>query len=474
MKELKPSNFNAYTVLMDILYNIWVIVLAFLIGFLGTKTYYGYIYEPTYKSTTTVAVNVRDSRGYITSNITKTIEIAGIFENVFKSDVMERIIAEQVSDFDMANISAAVVPETNLITISAVSTSPTDSYKTLMEMLNNYENVFSENVFEDVYINVLINPTVPTIPNNTVSASKAAFVAGVAFSALLLLLIGLISFMRDTVKQESDIERYVDGQLFGTVRHEKPSKQLVAASKKSKQPIRLNVTSPFCSYEFSEGINRVATKIEYLKNSRSAKTFLFTSVDEHEGKTTISTNVALNLASKKYKTLLIDADLRRPSVYKSFSNDMLTKYNEFGDYLLGKLELKDVLKLDERSGLWLLAGKNSYQFAFELVGSKKFSDMLRRLYEQFDYIIIDSPPMLLTADAENIVDEVDVSILVVMQDKTFIAEINDTIDLLTDTDAYFAGCILNGYRSIRTDLLPESLLSKKYGNYGSYYYGSKE
>ncbi|MDD6528162.1 MAG: Wzz/FepE/Etk N-terminal domain-containing protein [Oscillospiraceae bacterium] len=104
MKEIKLSNINLYTILMDILYNFWVIVLAFLIGFWGTKTYYGYVYKPTYQSSTTVAVNVRDSNGYITSNITKTIEIAEIFQNIFKSDVMAKIINENVHDFNMANI----------------------------------------------------------------------------------------------------------------------------------------------------------------------------------------------------------------------------------------------------------------------------------------------------------------------------------------------------------------------------------
>ena len=99
--------------------------------------------------------------------------------------------------------------------------------------------------------------------------------------------------------------------------------------------------------------------------------------------------------------------------------------------------------------------------------------MLKKLQEEYDYIIIDSPPMSLTADAENIIDQVDASLLIVRQDKTFIAEINDTIDLLTDSDAYFAGCILNDYRTIQSDLLSDKLpKSKKYDNYGAYYYSN--
>ena len=473
MKEIKLSNINLYTILMDILYNFWVIVLAFLIGFWGTKTYYGYVYKPTYQSSTTVAVNVRDSNGYITSNITKTIEIAEIFQNIFKSDVMAKIINENVHDFNMANISAQVVPETNLITISAVSRSPVDSHKTIVAVLDNYENVFAQNVFQDVYINVLKAPAVATSPNNTVSASEKTVFAGIAFSAVVALLLAFFSFLRDTVKQQSDIEQYVDGSLFGTIYHEKPSRQMIEISKKNKQPLRINILNPFCSYAFVEGINRISTKIEYLKSSRGIRSVLITSVDEHEGKTTVSTNIALNLAKKGYKTMLIDIDLRRPSVYKTFNPAINTSYNEFGNYLLGKAELEDIIKKDTASGLSIIDGRNSYQFAFELLGGSRFSQMIETIYDAYDYIIIDSPPMSLTADAENIIDLVDSSILIVRQDKTYIAEINDTIDLLTDSQAYFAGCILNDYRTIQGDVLPDKLpKSKKYENYGAYYYSN--
>lgn len=475
MKELKLSNINLYTILMDILYSFWVIVLAFLIGFWGTKTYYGYLYKPTYKSSTTIAVNVRDSSGYFTSNITKTIEIAELFQNIFKSDVMARVVNEQVNDFNMANVSAQVVPETNLITISAVSSSPIDSYKTITAVLENYENVFAENLFQDIYINVLIKPAVATSPSNSVSGSRKAILAGMALAAVSAMLIAVFSYLRDTVKQQSDIEQYVDGSLFGTVYHETPSKQMIALSKKNKQPIRINILNPFCSYSFAESINRIATKVEYLKNSRGAKSFLVTSVDEHEGKTTISTNIAMNLAKKGYKTVLIDVDLRRPSVYKTFDPNLNTSYNELGNYLLGKVVFEDIIKHDEASGLDLIDGKNSYQFAFELIGGDRFPEMMKRVYDEYDYIIFDSPPMSLTADAENIIDSVDASILVVRQDKTYIAEINDTIDLLVDSDSYFAGCILNDFRTVNGNTFINKLpIAKKYANEAAYYYSSKE
>ena len=101
--------------------------------------------------------------------------------------------------------------------------------------------------------------------------------------------------------------------------------------------------------------------------------------------------------------------------------------------------------------------------------------MMTRLYDEYDYIILDSPPMSLTADAENIIDLVDASVLVVRQDKTYIAEINDTIDLLTDSDAYFAGCILNDFRTLNISMMSNKLpMSKKYESYAAYYYSGKE
>lgn len=469
MKKSQVPHLNLYIILRDLMFNLWVVILAFLIGFVGIRTYYDYVYVPKYRSTMTVAVNVSGSN--VTQNISKTIEVAGIFQNVFQSDVMKKIIKENVKDFDVAKISATVVEQTNLLTIKAEGADAVDAYKTLKAVYENYQNVFSENLFEDVYIDVVTPASVPTAPYNSVSSTKKAVLAGAGLAFACIFLIVLFSSLRETVKQESDIERNVDAQDFGVVYHQSVSRAILKKAKKKKKEVTINVLNPLMGYAFCESINRISTKIEYLKNSRNAKTFIITSVDEHEGKTTVSVNIAMNLASKGYKTLLIDADLRRPAVFRFFDSDLFNSYSELGDYLLGKVELEDVLRTDKKSKLDVIAGKNSYQFAFELLGSERFKDLLKLLYERYDYIIVDTPPTSLTADTESVADNVDVTLLVIRQDSTPIPLINDTADILSGTQAYFAGCILNDYRDVYSSVFKGRMSDTR--SYGTDYYYNK-
>ena len=446
MKDTELPRLNLYVILKDLFYNSFVVILAFLIGYISVGTYFDYFCVPKYRTTMTVSVNVADLN--VSRNITKTIEIAGIFKNVFQSDVMKKIIRENVEDFSVASVSASVVEQTNLLVLSAEGENAVDAYKTLKAVYDNYENVFSENLFDDVYINAITYPFVPDSPYNPVSSGKYALLAGIALALLCAVLICLFSALRDTVKQRSDIEIKVEAACFGEVCHQHVSHAMRKKEKKKNQQPSISILNPMVGYHFCESINRIATRIEYLKNSRSAKTFVFSSVDEHEGKTTVSVNIAFNLASKGYKTLLIDADLRRPSICRFFSPEMFGSYSELGDYLLGKNEISDIIKHDRKSSLDVIGGKNSYKFAFELLSSERFKDMINELYDKYEYIIIDTPPISLTADAENISNSVDVTLLVVRQDNTPIGVINDTADILSNLDSYFAGCILNDYRDV--------------------------
>lgn len=474
MKEIKLSNFNAYTVAADLLYNLWVIVLAAIIGFVSVGMYYDYAYTPQYSSSMTICVNVRDSNGYVSSNITKTVEIAGVMQNMFTNNVMGEYVVSHAVDFTPASVSASVIPETNLIVLRASGTNAVDTFKTLKSIYENYNTLFAQNVFQDVYINSVAEPSVPVSPSNAAMPKKKQVLAAFVVACVAAVLIVVLSFFRDTVKQESDVDSYVDGELFGVVYHEKPSRETVAIAKKNKRPVLQSVADPFCSYTFSKSIGEIATRMEYMHKTKGCKSFIFTSVNEHEGKTTLCVNTALSLTEKGYRVLLIDADLRRPAVYRyfSFGKDEQTESGELGDSLLGKAT-GELIGYDEGTGVYYIAGKNSYKFAFELLETSKFRQIVQNGVLGFDFVIIDTPPTLLTADAEAIVDMVDASILVIHQDKTSISRINDAIDALSKSKAAFAGCVLNNYRTLRGVFKGESPFSGE-KNDSLYYYGSSE
>ena len=83
MKNSGFPKLNLYVLFRDLFYNFFVILLAFLTGFIAVRTYFNFVYVPKYRSTMTVSVNVADSN--VSQDISKTIEIAGIFQNVFQT-----------------------------------------------------------------------------------------------------------------------------------------------------------------------------------------------------------------------------------------------------------------------------------------------------------------------------------------------------------------------------------------------------
>lgn len=467
MNNTKLSGINLYVIFRDLSYDFWVVILAFITGFVGVTTYFDYIFVPEYRSSMTVAVNVSESN--VSRNISKAIEVSGIFQNIFQSDVMKEIVLKEVGAENMAQISAEAVDQTNLLRINAVGPDAVDTFKTLKAVYENYERVFAGNVFADVYINVVTPASVPSAPFNAIGGRKYALAAGTLLAALCAAVFVILSILRPTVKNQTNAETRLDAPFFGLVYHQHMTRQMKKKVRKEKSLLNFSVLDPSMDYAFTESIRRISSKVEYLKNSRNAKTFVVTSVDENEGKTTVAVNIALSLASKDYKVLLVDSDLRRPSVFRFFPEEMNGSYTEFGDYLLGKVSVDDIIKHDEQSSLDIINGKNSYRFAFELLGSMRYRDLIKGLYDKYDYIIIDTPPTSMTADAESIADVADVLLLVARMDRTPVAQINDTIDSLMETEAYFAGCILNDYRDFFSSFSKGKILESGTA-YSSYYY----
>lgn len=125
--------------------------------------------------------------------------------------------------------------------------------------------------------------------------------------------IGLFYLLRFTVKTPASASRLLDGQIRGIIPFEKKG---ILGRKKTKKALLLN--SPLVSMDFAEASRRVQAKVEYHMRRNSQKILLVTSVSENEGKSTVAANIALALAEKNKKVLLVDGDLRQPAQHKVF------------------------------------------------------------------------------------------------------------------------------------------------------------
>ncbi len=448
---------DLFDILRDLLKDWWMILLMGLACAMCTYIISDMTYKPAYSCNATFAVTSRGANSTY-DNLTAASMVATSLANIFSSDIIKKKVADDIGAQELPDyITATPIPETNLFVLTVSAPSPAISYRIIKSVMNNYLTVTS-NVYQEAILDVLEEPTIPSYPDNPKNNGKRmrlALLIGMGTMAALLI---VLSVMRDTIKNERDIANKLDIKLFGVIYHERKNKTLRSALLQKKKSIL--ITSPTVSFTFMEAIKKIRARYEYKSASEGCRVLLITSTLENEGKSTIAVNLALALAQKSNKVLLIDADFRKPSIYKLLQQDTKPE-QEFGEYLMGNREIQDIFRIDKNTDLFLLLGGNSYKNSSDLIAREEFADLIEVQKKVMDYIIIDSPPVSIAVDAELLADIADTTLLVVRQSYTKAKLINDAIDTLSGTKSELLGCIYNNVYH-----MPRQ--SYGYGHYKSY------
>jgi capsular exopolysaccharide synthesis family protein len=177
---------------------------------------------------------------------------------------------------------------------------------------------------------------------------------------------------------------------------------------------------------------------------------MVTSSIPQEGKSTIACCLAYNQAATGSRVLLIDADMRRPSIYKKAGLDSgegfaaLLRGTGLAGVLQGKASFEDVMVRSVHSNLFIIpAGKESNYDSEMLVSSDAMQKLLSRARKEFDMVILDTPPVMACADARILASKVDATIFVVRWGSTKLAVVKLAIEQLANAGAKFAGSFLS-------------------------------
>jgi receptor protein-tyrosine kinase len=208
----------------------------------------------------------------------------------------------------------------------------------------------------------------------------------------------------------------------------------------------------------AEEFRSLRTRLNHLQTVQPLHTLVVTSASPAEGKSFTAANLAITQAQLADKRILLaDFDFRRPNVDKTFQTDCAPGIT---DYLAGKVGLAEILRRIEGTNLWLLTAGDAVPNPLELLNLKECRALIDALRAHFDWVVLDSPPLLFAADANLLATMADGTILVVRIGSTTFDSVSRAVQSLCENN--ILGIVVNGAR--------RGELYSKYTYYHDYYY----
>jgi polysaccharide biosynthesis transport protein len=286
----------------------------------------------------------------------------------------------------------------------------------------------------------------PAAPNNEPVSPHP--VRNGIIGLIIGLLLGIaLAFLRDRldrrVRQPTELESIVDAPLLSVV------------------PETAFENNPE-DHSVREAFQTLRTSLTYFNVDRPLRTVVVTSASKEDGKTTVSTNLALALARADRNVVLVDADMRRPQVAKRLNLQAITGLAEV---LVGQSTLDESLLQHETDGapLTVLPCGTPPPNPSELIASERMRSLLAELTERFDMVIIDSTPLLAVSDALPLVREASGTVLVGRMNRTQRDAFSRVRKMIVAAHGTVLGVVATGQ---------EAAYLYGYGEYGSYGYES--
>lgn len=192
----------------------------------------------------------------------------------------------------------------------------------------------------------------------------------------------------------------------------------------------------------TEAYKSLRTNIQYSSFDDEYKTIVVTSSEPGEGKSTTSGNLALVLAQGESNVLLIDCDMRKPTLHKKFA---ISNTSGLSDLLQCKSKMNlEKISYKYNNNLTIITSGKIPPNPSEMLASKAMSNFLEEMKSKFDYIILDTPPIHAVTDSQILARKVDGVLLVVRANKTKKDLVNNSINSIKNIKANFIGVVLNG------------------------------
>ncbi len=242
----------------------------------------------------------------------------------------------------------------------------------------------------------------PIVPVNPISLSKL-YVFGI--SVVLSVIIGIMSiilyvFFNNKIYDKSTLEKFIDIPVMGVL-----TKSSALEFQSLEEIFGQDRTI------FKESVNSLRTNLRFLPDSKDAKVVSVTSTVSQEGKSFTLLNLAASLTLLDKKVVIVDLDMRKPKIHKYFDDSNIAKGSSL--YLAGKASIEDSIYESKYKNLYYIPSGPVPPNPMELIQSARFESMLEKLKEEFDYVMIDNPPIGIVSDAIFVMNLSDANLFVV-------------------------------------------------------------
>lgn len=431
-------------------------LIAMCSAFMTYRSYRSYV--PVYAATASFTVKIANPLyASVSSYNVKTAEqMAATFPYILTSSVLQTRVQEHLGISSMPSISVTASSGTSIITMTVKDTDPQKAYDVLNAVILYYPEI-AEFVVGSTVLVLLDESGVPTAPTAGFDAAVPAKKGALTGAALWMVLLSVLVLSKNTIHNETELAQVVNSPCMGHIPY-------IKVPAKVPCPLIHKTTR---HSGFAESIRLLRLRVEKSMTEQGKKVLLVSSAISGEGKTTVSINLAVSLATRGKRVVLIDCNLRNPSVAKALN---AAAGPGMIDYLEGSITIRDMLLPTEFENLYVISGGNGRNDSTALLNHERTARLIQAARNLFDYVILDTPPCSLLADAAELAELAEVGLMVIRQDFASRDQILDGVQRLTEGKLSLLGCTFNNVHKA---------ISGNYGygygyGYGrSYGYGSR-
>lgn len=435
---------------------IWWLFLVLILCSIGAWFIFSYAnYTPMYRCEATFTVSTGDESSFYYSSSTAG-QLSKTFPYILNSSYFRSVLLDALGTKSMnGTITAETISNSNIVTMVVESPSSENAVSILQAALEVYPTV-SRFVLGKIEFRLIDDIQVPTAPYNQPSLIRVLGYGGLTGLACAIVIVGFMALFRNTIKNREDMEQFSSLPCFGALPLVKRK-----ARKMSKESHYLSVLDSRTPHGFRESMHALEARVKNTLDAQNAKVLLVTSSVASEGKTTVSINLAEQLARSGARVLLVDLDLRSQKI------GQLLGYND-GAGVVDVLQDPSMMKSRfvrwyEPGKFFLWAGKRTVNNPAEMLSNPYLPKILDIFKKQVDYIILDTPPCGLFQDAAILADNTDAALLVVGYDTVSRNDVLQSLSILESRRAKCIGYLFNSY--------PQTSGHYGYGRYGYGRYG---